>query len=357
MSTSHPDLSPLGGHLQGHRCVGRRSEGTISPVGEVFAGRYELVDLLGTGGMGSVWRAWDHREHRYVAAKVLGQSDAASLLRFLREQSHRVQHPHVVTPFSWAGEDDRVLFTMPLVRGGSVATLLGDHGALPPAWAWTLLDQLLDALAAVHAAGLVHRDVKPSNLLLEPTGNRRPHLRLSDFGIATAAHLDRLTLTGQVVGTPGYLAPELLSGAAPDPRQDLYAAGLVAATMLAGGPSPPGTALPVEPPPGCPESLWRVTRTLADPDPDLRPASAPAARAALHSATPTWAATHDIEVFDQVPVLPDGWGENGPAARGPAAAPTRPPSTAPGRSGLVPAVLLGVVGLVLLVAAIVLLTG
>ena len=80
----------------------------------------------------------------------------------------------------------------------------------------------------------MHRDVKPSNLLLEPTGTGRPYLRLSDFGIASADHLERLTLAGQVVGTPGYLAPELLAGAAPAPRQDLYAAGLVAATMLGG---------------------------------------------------------------------------------------------------------------------------
>jgi len=96
-------------------------------LGEVFARRYELVDVLGHGGMGWVWRAWDHHEGRYVAAKVLRQSDASSLMRFVREQSFRVHHPHVVTPLGWVGEDDRVLFTMPVVRGGSVSTLLGDH--------------------------------------------------------------------------------------------------------------------------------------------------------------------------------------------------------------------------------------
>ncbi|HZC26019.1 MAG TPA: serine/threonine protein kinase, partial [Actinopolymorphaceae bacterium] len=100
-------------------------------MGEVFAGRYELVDLLGEGGMGSVWRAYDHRTGTYLAAKVLRQSDAGSLLRFVREQSLRVRHPHVLAPLGWAGEDDRVLFTMELVRGGSVAGLLGDYGAVP----------------------------------------------------------------------------------------------------------------------------------------------------------------------------------------------------------------------------------
>ena len=340
-------------------------------MGEVFAGRYELVDLVGMGGMGSVWRAWDHRDRQYVAAKVLGQSDAASLLRFLREQSHRVQHPHVVTPMSWAGEDDRVLFTMPLVRGGSVATLLGDYGKLPPSWTCVLLDQLLDALGAVHAAGLVHRDVKPSNLLLEPTGTARPHLRLSDFGIATAAHLDRLTLTGQVVGTPAYLAPELLAGAPPDPRQDLYAAGLVAAAMIVGprrrrgprsgsthpsaartrcGRSPGACASPARPSdhptprgpaqrsgPRCRPGPWRTTSRSSTTCPRCRRAGRRTARSRRPAAGP-------------VPVVP----VPAPAPPGPTDATGSTGST--GRA-LWPALVLAVAGAALLVAAVVLLTG
>ena len=337
----------------------------MARVGEVFAGRYELVDLMGSGGMGSVWRVWDHRDRRYVAAKVLGQADAASLLRFLREQSHRVQHPHVVTPMSWAGEDDRVLFTMALVRGGSVATLVGDHGALPASWAGTLLDQLLDALGAVHAAGLVHRDVKPSNLLLEPTGTRRPHLRLSDFGLAIAVHLDRLTLAGQVVGTPGYLAPEVLTGAPPDPRQDLYAAGRAAAAMLLGAPVPAETPVADEPPPGCPNRLWWIIRSLSELDPAQRPPSAAAARAALQAELPTWTDTHDVEVFDQMPPLPAGWTEGGPGARraGVSPGPAGPrPAERLRDTGAVartrwPAVLLGVAGVALILLAIALLAG
>ncbi|MBA2464894.1 MAG: protein kinase [Nocardioidaceae bacterium] len=147
-------------------------------MGEVFAGRYELVDVLDAGGVGTVWRAWDHRHACYVAAKVLRQSDGDSLLRFVRETSRRIQHPHVVTPLGWAGEDDRVLFTMPLVRGGSLAALLGDFGALPVGWAAELLRQSLSALEAVHAIGLVHRDVKPANLLLDATGSGLPHMML-----------------------------------------------------------------------------------------------------------------------------------------------------------------------------------
>ncbi|HEY4558228.1 MAG TPA: hypothetical protein VIG82_08580 [Enteractinococcus sp.] len=86
-------------------------------MGDVFAGRYELVDPLGEGGTGVVWRVWDHRHQQYAAAKVLRQVDASSLLRFMREQSLRLEHPHILTPTGWAGEHDKVLFTMPIASG------------------------------------------------------------------------------------------------------------------------------------------------------------------------------------------------------------------------------------------------
>ncbi|HMQ65804.1 MAG TPA: serine/threonine protein kinase, partial [Arachnia sp.] len=88
-------------------------------MGEVFAGRYELIDQIGLGGMGSVWRVRDLRADAVVAAKVLRQSDAVAVLRFVREQAVRIHHPHIIVPLGWAGEDDRVLFTMPVVEGGS----------------------------------------------------------------------------------------------------------------------------------------------------------------------------------------------------------------------------------------------
>ena len=299
-------------------------------MGELFAGRYELVDPLGDGGMGSVWRAWDHRDRRYLAAKVLRQADASSLLRFVREQSYRISHPHVVTPLGWAGEDDRVLFTMPIVRGGSVATLLGDFGALPPTWAAVLLDQLLDALTAVHAAGVVHRDIKPANLLLEPTGRGRPHLRLSDFGIAAPVNAPRLTRASAVVGTPGYFAPEQLRGAGPEPAQDLYAAGVVTAEMLTGA-APVGEVnlAQTSPPQGCPASLWQLLGELGHPQPGMRPESAGEARAQL-SATGLLSYARDsahgsdVEVFNHVPDLPPGWGPHGPLPRS-----TPPPPAMP----------------------------
>ena len=125
-------------------------------MGEVFAGRYELLDPVATGGMGTIWRVLDRADGQVKAAKILRQSDAASLLRFVREQSMRIDHTHVVTPLSWAGVDDRVLFTMPLVRGGSVADLLHEHGALPPA-----LGRDADRPAAAGARGGARRRHRP----------------------------------------------------------------------------------------------------------------------------------------------------------------------------------------------------
>ncbi|NED81010.1 serine/threonine protein kinase, partial [Streptomyces sp. SID11233] len=99
-------------------------------MAEIFAGRYVLADPIGRGGAGAVWRAWDRRRRRYVAAKVLHRRDAHTLLRFVREQALRIDHPHVLAPRSWAADDEQVLFTMDLARGGSVERLVGDYGPL-----------------------------------------------------------------------------------------------------------------------------------------------------------------------------------------------------------------------------------
>ncbi|MDP9444706.1 MAG: serine/threonine protein kinase [Actinomycetota bacterium] len=331
-------------------------------MGELFAGRYELVDPLGSGGMGSIWRCWDHRAGTYLAAKVLRQSDASSLMRFVREQSYRVRHPHVVTPLGWAGEDDRLLFTMPIVRGGSVATLLGDFGRLPSGWVVTLVDQLLDALAAVHAIGLVHRDVKSANLLLQPTGRARPHLLLSDFGIAAVVGEPRLTRVSDVVGTPGYFAPEQLRGAGPDPRQDLYGVGIVAAEMLTGLSPAREVHVGGEAPDGCPAALWRLASALAAHHPDDRPASADRAREALAAASAPhgWppSPAGDVEVFDQMPPLPPGWSAAGPCRLTAPATTTAPSPTRPAdavRTRFAVAVVLIVLGIALMALAAILL--
>ncbi|CAL9504175.1 protein kinase domain-containing protein [Streptomyces sp. enrichment culture] len=295
-------------------------------MGEVFAGRYELVDPVGRGGVGAVWRAWDHRRRRYVAAKVLQQRDAHSLLRFVREQALRIDHPHVLAPASWAADDDQVLFTMDLVTGGSLVHLVGDYGPLPPDFVCTLLDQLLSGLAAVHGEGVVHRDIKPANLLLEATGTGRPRLRLSDFGIAMRLGEPRLTETNLVVGTPGYLAPEQMMGAEPDFPADLFAVGLVALYLLEGA-KPDAKALiqhfaehgTPPAPRGIPEPLWQVVATLVQPDPAARFRTATGARKALAAAVellPEPGPDDElIEIFDQVGPLPAGFGPQGPLRR------------------------------------------
>ncbi|MCX5178229.1 serine/threonine-protein kinase [Streptomyces virginiae] len=304
-------------------------------MGEVFAGRYELIDPIGRGGAGAVWRAWDHRRRRYVAAKVLLQSDAHTLLRFVREQALRIDHPHVLAPASWAADDDKVLFTMDLIGGGSLGHVIGDYGPLPPRFVCALLDQLLSGLAAVHAEGVVHRDIKPANILMEATGTGRPHLRLSDFGISMRKGEPRLTETDHVVGTPGYFAPEQLLGAEPDFPADLFAVGLVALYLLQGR-KPDSQAL-VEhflahgtpgAPEGVPAPLWDVIAGLLQPDPQSRFRTATGARKALAEAVellpPPAPDEEPVEVFDQLGPLPPGFGPQGPLSA--AAAPPREPA-------------------------------
>jgi hypothetical protein len=325
-------------------------------MGEVFAGRYELVDPIGRGGVGAVWRSWDHRRRRYVAAKVLQQVDAHALLRFVREQAMRIDHPHVLAPASWAADDDKVLFTMGLVHGGSLSHLIGDYGPLPPRLVGVLLDQLLAGLAAVHAEGVVHRDIKPANILLEATGTGTPHVRLSDFGIAMRKGEARLTETNYVVGTPGYFAPEQLLGAEPDFPADLYAVGLVALYLLSG--CKPDAQAIVEryqatgtppAPQGVPEPLWQVIAALLQPDPHARFRTATGARKALRDAVellPEPAPGEEpVEIFDQIGPLPGGFGPQGPltataplpAAAAPRPAPAADPLPEPSRAEPVPA--------------------
>ncbi|WP_120002978.1 serine/threonine-protein kinase [Nesterenkonia muleiensis] len=307
-------------------------------MGDVFAGRYELVDPLGEGGAGVVWRAWDRKRQHYTAAKVLRQVDAASLLRFMREQSMRLDHPHVLAPTGWAGEDDKVLFTMPMMRGGSVSTLINDFGPLPPQLAAVLLDQLLAALEAIHAEGIVHRDVKPANLMLDATGRGTPRLWLGDFGIAAGDDAPRLTQGPFAMGTPGYVAPECLHhGWQPEARADLFAAGMCAMEMLTGvAPEADTHVLQAFSASGraedVPTELIRVIARLGNAVITERYASAAQARGALEA---TGLLEHsspeellgEVEVFNHIPELPDGWGEHGPLGAVAAAQPA--PSEVP----------------------------
>ncbi|NYG59370.1 serine/threonine-protein kinase [Nocardioides daedukensis] len=281
-----------------------------------LAGRYQLIDQIGAGGMGSVWRAWDLKNQVFVAAKVLGQHDSGMLLRFVREQSVRIQHPHVVAPGGWAAEDNLVVFTMDLVRGGSIQTLLGDHGRLPESYTAVVLDQTLQALEAIHAAGVVHRDIKPANLLLEPTGTRRPHVRVGDFGVAALIDDVRLTRFPGAIGTDGYMAPEQALGAPPEPQQDLYALGVVGIQMLTGLSPRNQVAAPTG-------RYGEFLAAITHEDPAQRPRTASIALQMLRQVgvppgTPWASDPEPPEVFDQLGEVPPPQFQPGPSSGGPA---------------------------------------
>lgn len=283
-------------------------------MGEVFAGRYELVDLIGEGGMGSVWRAWDRRDGEYRAAKVLRQSDSISVMRFIRESSWRIDHPHVLTPRGWVGEDDRVLVSLPIVRGGSLAMVLGDYGTVPWSWLRIIIDQMLNALHTVHLAKVIHRDLKPANILLDVTGRADPHAYLSDFGIAWAEGDPRLTRSSEIVGTRAYQSPAALAGAAPTPADDLYALGVVIAEALTGTNDPERLPAPLR---VYVRRLWALEDPLT---------SAWEARDALSQLNlDVTESIEPVEVFDHMPEFPAGWGPEGPAGASAPLVPAPPP--------------------------------
>lgn len=307
-------------------------------VSAVVGGRFVLVDLIGQGGAGSVWRAWDERVGAYCAAKIVRAADAVALMRVVREQGLRPDHPHLLAPYAWIADDEQALIASELMAGGSLATLITDQGPLPARYALEIVLQLLDGLAYLHDQGVIHRDVKPANILLAATGQQAPHVRLGDFGIAMCRDEPRLTKTGWAVGTPGYVAPEvLLSGAPPSPAHDVYAAGLVAIQLLSGAEQPQPSRAERRPPCPMPDGLWRVLRKLCDPEPRNRPATASMAHALVRGVIedipvrlPALTADGDpVEVFDVLPALPAGWG---PAGRRDVDGPSTPSSGVDGPS-------------------------
>lgn len=265
-----------------------------------FETRYELGDALGAGGMADVLEAYDRKLERRVAVKLLrrGLGDPSDLERFAREAriAAGFSHPNVVTVYDVGSQDGRPYLVMELVDGRTLAELLATRGALTLDDAFAITDSVLAALEAAHAQGLVHRDVKPANVLLARDGR----VKLTDFGIATAAHElgVGLTATGQLLGTPGYLPPETVSGATATPRSDVYATGVVLYEMLAGGPPftaehPLALALahrdtPVPPieqrRPGLSPELAAVVARSLEKDPAARYADGGEMRAALRTA-------------------------------------------------------------------------
>jgi len=216
--------------------------GRLAP-GATLAG-YRIEEEIGRGGMAVVYRAYDDHLDRRVALKVLAPDlarDEVFRARFIQESriAAATEHPNIIPVYD-AGEADGVLYiAMRYVPGGDVRTLIDRVGPLPPARACALIAQAASALDAAHARGLVHRDVKPTNMLLEisPRSSQPDHLYLSDFGLAKpSAAASGLTATGQFFGTVDYVAPEQIQGDPLDGRTDEYALACTAFEMLSGSP-------------------------------------------------------------------------------------------------------------------------
>src|SRR5581483_4827749 len=208
----------------------------------MLGGRYRLVAPVARGGMAEVWEAHDEVLSRPVAVKVLQPHLAADeifLERFRREAvtAARLAHPNVVATFDTGLDCGTAYIVMELVRGRNLRQLLNDEGRLEPWLAVAIGRQVADALAYAHQAGLVHRDVKPANILLVEDEWGSVRVKVTDFGIAKAgAGSGDLTRTGIVLGTPKYLSPEQIKGLEPDARADLYSLGVVLYEMLTGVP-------------------------------------------------------------------------------------------------------------------------
>ncbi|WP_328496266.1 protein kinase [Streptomyces sp. NBC_00414] len=273
----------------------------MNAPGDMIDGRFELIGRLGSGGMGTVWRARDSVLHREVALKAVRPDAAASEAvreRVLREARAlaRVSHPNVVMIHHIVDDDPHPWLVMELVEGVSLQERLAD-GPLSPTEAARLGRQVLGALRAADAAGVQHRDVKPANILLRADGSAV----LTDFGIAALQGSTALTATGELIGSPEYIAPERIRGNDDDPASDLWSLGLVLYVCVEGvSPLRRGTTLgtlaavldEAVPPPVRSGPLAPVLQALLVRDPAARPDAAQldAMLAQVESGTtPDWA--------------------------------------------------------------------
>ena len=333
--------------------------------------RYEMKERIATGGMGEVWRAEDTVLGRPVAVKLLKREyadDPRFRERFENEARHAasLHHANIASVFDY-GEDDaleggRPFLVMELVDGRPLSELIRPGQPMDPDQVRDLIRQAAEALAQAHAAGIVHRDVKPANLLVTPAGK----VKVTDFGIARAADSVALTGTGEVLGTPHYLSPEQAEGKVATPASDVYALGVVLFECLTGsrpfdGDSPVATALahlrsPMpDLPADVPDDLAVATRRALSKDPAERYLDAAALAAALGASAAVFAG-------DPTPAVAGAAGATQAMApptavltQAPPEAPT-PAAAPPGEGRRLPTwwplAALGVLGVILLVTAV-----
>jgi len=206
----------------------------ISP-GVTLGGRYRLDERIAGGGMGDVWRGTDEVLGRTVAVKILlpallDEPGFAERFRGEARTMATINHPGVVDVYDYGSDQQLAFLVMEYVEGDALSRTLSRVGRLTPARTMALVAQAADALHAAHANGIVHRDVKPGNLLVRPNGT----LVLTDFGIARSALVGQLTVAGSVLGTASYISPEQASGAVATAASDVYALGVVAYQCLSG---------------------------------------------------------------------------------------------------------------------------
>ena len=256
----------------------------LAPGVELCDGRYRLERPLGSGGMAVVWLARDLQLDRDVAVKVISDAlamDERFLARFEREArvAAGLSHPNLVKVFDYSAEAERPFLVLEFIDGPSLADVLRDERRARPD-ALALARDLLGVLDHIHEAGIVHRDVKPANVLLGRDGRTR----LTDFGIAQLDESGGLTATGQVLGTARYIAPEVLSGEPASARSDLYALGVLLRECEA------------------PELAPLVERLTAE-DPAARPASAAAALRGLEPSEETQPLTQRLPAAEPERVI------------------------------------------------------
>lgn len=258
-----------------------------------LGGRYTLTERIAVGGMGEVWKARDKVLGRIVAVKILKEEytgDPGFLERFRAEARHTalLNHPGVANVFDYGEEDNSAYLVMELVPGEPLSNIIERDSTIPADRILNIIAQTARALAAAHAQGLVHRDVKPGNLIITPDDR----VKVTDFGIARLANQVPLTATGQVMGTAQYLAPEQATGQTATPSSDMYSLGIIGYEALAGhrpftGESQIAIALAQvnDTPPPLPDSVSPTARALImcllAKDPSERPASATALAAAI----------------------------------------------------------------------------